>query len=183
MTLFAASTYFNPRSPHGERPTSETEKLSTRHFNPRSPHGERREETYATISYVDDFNPRSPHGERLLSAEILHGNKTFQPTLPARGATPAPAPVQDNTQISTHAPRTGSDTIISCVWRAMLFQPTLPARGATRLSTRLCRMRTFQPTLPARGATRIFVSNSHCIGYFNPRSPHGERRTPKLQGV
>ena len=37
-------------------------------------------------------------------------------------------------QISTHAPRTGSDLFgFSDALRAFLFQPTLPARGATDL--------------------------------------------------
>ena len=40
----------------------------------------------------------------------------------------------------------------------------------------------FQPTLPARGATDRFAQ--HCIQqlYFNPRSPHGERRESQLPG-
>ena len=33
---------FNPRSPHGERPTGKADAPSPWHFNPRSPHGERR---------------------------------------------------------------------------------------------------------------------------------------------
>ncbi len=36
------STNFNPRSPHGERHSSATERATPNHFNPRSPHGERR---------------------------------------------------------------------------------------------------------------------------------------------
>ena len=58
-------------------------------------------------------------------------------------------------QISIHAPRTGSD------------------RGS---ALRLRTQRGFQSTLPARGATNacaVFVATSN---YFNPRSPHGERR-------
>ena len=34
----------------------------------------------------------------------------------------------------------------------------------------------FQPTLPARGATPTFHSTLILTNYFNPRSPHGERR-------
>ena len=34
--------YFNPRSPHGERPFTEDADGSQSNFNPRSPHGERR---------------------------------------------------------------------------------------------------------------------------------------------
>ena len=101
------------------------------------------------------FNPRSPHGERR-----------------APGSTPRPA------RISTHAPRTGSDTSSDTLAAAQQdfnprsphgerppprrsskrrrgFQPTLPARGATK-EVGFCEAikPLFQPTLPARGATR-----------------------------
>ena len=81
-------------------------------------------------------------------------SKTFQSTLPARGATLL---VENNRQaidISIHAPRTGSDDErrILCRFR-LLFQSTLPARGATL------------PRVDGKGATMN----------FNPRSPHGER--------
>ncbi len=78
--------YFNPRSPHGERPelVSIPRRLSvfqstlpargattahksgpslSRNFNPRSPHGERRCRR-RTTPLPQYFNPRSPHGER-----------------------------------------------------------------------------------------------------------------------
>ena len=79
-----------------------------------------------------DFNPRSPHGERQLFRPFLHAFCLFQSTLPARGATPHIAWCDEDTPISIHAPRTGSDE--------------------------KCR----------RGIKRSL--------YFNPRSPHGERR-------
>ena len=124
------------------------------HFNPRSPHGERRAKVGAGKTGCH-FNPRSPHGER------RGGEQRHRP----------------GNVISTHAPRTGSDTGVSCgYWseshfnprsphgerlagyqlpRAAVeaFQPTLPARGATSLGARRHGRRPFQPTLPARGAT------------------------------
>ena len=36
----------------------------------------------------------------------------------------------------------------------------------------------FQSTLPARGATNLRYSCDNRLPYFNPRSPHGERRYP-----
>ena len=38
---FGKATNFNPRSPHGERPSSDSVGALTVNFNPRSPHGER----------------------------------------------------------------------------------------------------------------------------------------------
>ena len=81
--------------------------------------------------------------------------KAFQPTLPARGATWLSRQGNRREDISTHAPRTGSDKFPRGPW---------------------CGAEIFQPTLPARGATSGTVY-SDCKGvYFNPRSPHGERR-------
>ena len=64
-------------------------------------------------------------------------------------------PVLLYTQISIHAPRTGSDT-------------------APHQQTR--RHPAFQSTLPARGATCATAFSIVLTVYFNPRSPHGERR-------
>ncbi len=56
--------------------------------------------------------------------------------------------------ISIHAPRTGSDHQDCGASLLLLFQSTLPARGATECEKAL------------------YV----VYEYFNPRSPHGERR-------
>ena len=192
------------------------------------------------------FNPRSPHGERQLLAAVSFCAEGFQPTLPARGATLSVAGKRAGIHISTHAPRTGSDLGHACadargdisthaprtgsdrrlwygysattifqptlpargatfvepdsfeiyshfnprsphgerprplttVMKSQRFQPTLPARGATARSRRKSTSRPrFQPTLPARGATLKVLVLAAVTGHFNPRSPHGERRT------
>ena len=123
---------FNPRSPHGERPsmrvrTSRASVISIHaprtgsdprdeggmprppDFNPRSPHGERRNRRHHSRP-PQNFNPRSPHGERL-------GVTTTQEMLES---------------ISIHAPRTGSDRAAGTKrGTSRQFQSTLPARGAT----------------------------------------------------
>ena len=85
----------------------------------------------------------------------------FQPTLPARGATPCVPCIVAGLIISTHAPRTGSDRWIDN------DHDQHPE---------------FQPTLPARGATRKFYTFSYQYANFNPRSPHGERRLRARKG-
>ena len=127
------------------------------------------------------FQPTLPargatYARRALKSRI----KQFQPTLPARGATVVLALVGFSKEISTHAPRTGSDCggrlasdprdhisthaprtgsdhlHIEALRILQLFQPTLPARGATNTLLRSnVTFSTFQPTLPARGATRV----------------------------
>ena len=81
---------FNPRSPHGERPSRRRWAARLADFNPRSPHGERRATGQGAAADAPDFNPRSPHGERLTG---------FPTPLAALG-------------ISIHAPRTGSDIVL-----------------------------------------------------------------------
>ncbi len=141
------------------------------HFNPRSPHGERRH-LYGDLSRLWHFNPRSPHGERLRL--VFRSRREWS--------------------ISTHAPRTGSDTT-NCIVEISTthfnprsphgerqtsmpapsymsaFQPTLPARGATccRISHTSTRQ-PFQPTLPARGATDTTFSGV-CPTSFQPTLP------------
>ena len=103
--------------------------------------------------------------------------KVFQPTLPARGATPQPScprtwqghfnprsphgerrrlrfSATRGDSISTHAPRTGSDTLRCNKFAAHQISTHAPRTG----SDTPCRRRSpssgrFQPTLPARGAT------------------------------
>ena len=121
-------------------------------------------------------------------------NGRFQPTLPARGATRLAACRVSGSTISTHAPRTGSDTT-NCIVEISTthfnprsphgerqtsmpapsymsaFQPSLPARGATccRISHTSTRQ-PFQPTLPARGATDTTFSGV-CPTSFQPTLP------------
>ena len=189
---------FNPRSPHGERHVLRSTARRSPHFNPRSPHGERRRCRYHSfrhtristhaprtgsdpsemfaIAFSRYFNPRSPHGERPTSRKSTSPTQSFQPTLPARGAT------------------------ILMLWlaaRLSRFQPTLPARGATIATERLKDfLRNFNPRSPHgerrpgfRGAEGVRISthaprtgsDRSCRadrrGWkdFNPRSPHGER--------
>ena len=81
--------------------------------------------------------------------------------------------------ISIHAPRTGSDTAPhQQTRRHPAFQSTLPARGATIPHCCLLPRNGFQSTLPARGATAAANAADQSPPYFNPRSPHGERRKP-----
>ena len=70
-------------------------------------------------------------------------------------------------------------------WRTPMiykFQSTLPARGATEMKLPNSSADLFQSTLPARGATCRDCRGKRRGGYFNPRSPHGERlKTVNIQ--
>ena len=123
---------FNPRSPCGERRPILQQFGLMHNFNPRSPCGERRAlmmfcgslmviSTHAPRAGSDyqvssififkkDFNPRSPCGERPPTlGSWTKPSSGFQPTLPVRGATYEQLEITERTEISTHAPRAGSD--------------------------------------------------------------------------
>ena len=153
---------FNPRSPHGERRSKRRRGKTTRRFQSTLP--ARGATAYLRRSRHPrlHFNPRSPHGERLVRGHGSVRRNQFQSTLPARGATREIIIDAADMSISIHAPRTGSDVVqLKVVYRREKFQSTLPARGAT---CKTC-VRRWEPA------------------YFNPRSPHGERRLSRRPGV
>ena len=127
--------------------------------------------------FDDDFNPRSPRGERLLDDLQFHAGEQisthapregsdsrfvtnllqilrFQPTLPARGATPAPHRPRHRRPISTHAPREGSDASRPQQYPFFEISTHAPREGSDSGST----------SAPPSATD------------FNPRSPRGERR-------
>ena len=154
------SSYFNPRSPHGERHTADKDYLPAEYrisihaprtgsdsdlldkfmgldisiHAPRTGSDDTPPPSAPPASY---FNPRSPHGERRFRPEPV-------------------APTQD---ISIHAPRTGSD---------------LP-ENAERITRRI------SIHAPRTGSDNPRRNHARQQIYFNPRSPHGER--PPLVAV
>ncbi len=149
-----SGSYFNPRSPCGERqaahaagkwpdgfqPTLPVRGATSRpynstrrylYFNPRSPCGERLCRPRKAPSCVD-FNPRSPCGERPeYGISAYPSISYFNPRSPC-GERRAPG--------------------ARCRQRCQ-FQPTLPVRGATAGIIAHLPSPLFQPTLPVRGAT------------------------------
>ena len=122
------------------------------------------------------FNPRSPRGERLVQG--------FAPGAALAISTLAPREGSDHLsrQACTHPchfnPRSPRGERLGAGVRgvvAIQFQPSLPARGATASSAMEGATPLFQPSLPARGATAHQHPTAHRSGYFNPRSPRGER--------
>ena len=124
------------------------------------------------------FNPRSPHGERLLPVPLAPVIKIFQSTLPARGATHCAAnrskvPSYFNPR-SPHGERPKGR---KCKMSENLFQSTLPARGATRRQQLVYHGLCISIHAPRTGSDRSKSALLSTSSDFNPRSPHGERRT------
>ncbi len=101
------------------------------HFNPRTPHGVRPSMT-APPTGATHFNPRTPHGVRLLFHCFGPDRVRFQSTHPTRGATRNRYIRIIRLQISIHAPHTGCDAFKDRRLSAITaFQSTHPTRGAT----------------------------------------------------
>ena len=199
------TTTFSPRtiSIHAPRTgsdwTDSTCWATPSDFNPRSPHGERQSAGRTTRCRRCYFNPRSPHGERRIVMPQGRTRGGFQSTLPARGATTPQLGGITMTTISIHAPRTGSDSdVAKGRKRPKDFNPRSPHGERHCTAPGLPARGTFQSTLPARGATSAMGNRNgqsadisihaprtgsdgrrrrsiRLGGYFNPRSPHGER--------
>ena len=182
ITLYIHFAYFNPRSPHGERPEAYKAAMQPNKISIHAPrtgsddfrHPPERAEAIsihaprtgsdrrnmAVRAYPENFNPRSPHGERHGGFNRFFGTGKFQSTLPARGATAGDIVEWGGADISIHAPRTGSDNVcLRPSTYAVDFNPRSP----------------HGERLPGR------TVQADAFPHFNPRSPHGERRSHPAQ--
>ena len=199
-----ANNDFNPRSPHGERLAIRHSCHRGQNFNPRSPHGERllcrsrfrhsrQISTHAPRTgsdprsarpqrWAQHFNPRSPHGERLDRYEGVPHYYTFQPTLPARGATRRVSRGSTRNSISTHAPRTGSDEQHEILHRLRLISTHAPRTGSDAILMPAVQKSIISTHAPRTGSDMVANLQSSTGCNFNPRSPHGERRFKSSSG-
>ena len=102
---------------------------------------------------MTDFNPRSPRGERRTLPKSLVTATDFNPRSP-RG-----------------------ERLSSCTFATSkgIFQSTLPARGATTISQSAGYSSGISIHAPREGSDPSRDSFREGDGYFNPRSPRGER--------
>ena len=170
-----------------------------KHFNPRSPHGERPSRTHF-CPLVVQFQSTLPARGATRRQSAVSCFKSISIHAPRTGSDGITPPFGQAPFISIHAPRTGSDNRTSFgdspIW---YFNPRSP-HGERPAASNDCHAdkeisihapRTgsdprggdergggmaFQSTLPARGATGLGLSGFLLAKNFNPRSPHGERR-------
>ena len=149
------NSYFNPRSPYGER----LQLISCKAIQLRiSIHAPLTGSDYPKTKKPtkdSNFNPRSPYGgATCTSLPRRPGFPGFQSTLPLRGATSSTRAAGWKNLISIHAPLTGSDP------RAMPDTPQITD---------------FNPRSPY-GERQYHLGYNDKPEYFNPRSPYGERQ-------
>ena len=124
---------FNPRSPCGERRGGGGGLLHPGAISTHAPRAGSDMELYRNINGHVRFQPTLPvRGATWGLLQLYQVVDEFQPTLPVRGATGDGRGRRGGGEISTHAPRAGSDaTALSTLQAENEFQPTLPVRGAT----------------------------------------------------
>ena len=147
--------YFNPRSPHGERPATDGRCTTiAKHFNPRSPHGERRRRNMAVRAYPEFQSTLPARGATVIGNAERKIQSAFQSTLPARGATTFPqSPRTSTINFNPRSPHGERLTRVQSAARADNFNPRSP-HGERLAPTEMITQRgVFQSTLPARGAT------------------------------
>ena len=170
--------YFNPRSPHGERPGTSQARKEASNISIHAPRTGSDTE-YCKVRgdgkiFQSTLPARGATGRR---RRITASGEIFQSTLPARGATKRAGGLYRRERISIHAPRTGSDYVVLIrAARGRYFNPRSPHGERLFCCGFLSALLLFQSTLPARGATRPQASHCSFPIHFNPRSPHGERR-------
>ena len=168
--------YFNPRSPHGERPHIHSSLRRAVVFQSTLPARGATRYRLAThpARRISIHAPRT--GSDLTCFPKRHDAGRFQSTLPARGATRLfPAECIRCRHFNPRSPHGERLEGVYDAKSAATFQSTLPARGATPPLQQVLPVRFyFNPRSPhgERRALRHLTSEN---SYFNPRSPHGER--------
>ena len=165
--------YFNPRSPHGERPFPSLLIFPSAGFQSTLPaRGATNPPDESPVARAISIHaPRTGSDGRRERPKTA--TKRFQSTLPARGATTdgdAQAPPR---KISIHAPRTGSDRAASQSQQPPAISIHAPRTGSDSSASRYNgKVDIFQSTLPARGATPARESKllDGCISIHAPRT-------------
>ena len=153
------------------------------HFNPRSPHGERPPTALSAYDSYRTFQPTLPARGATPVNRVVFAIYAFQPTLPARGATQITMRQATTRAISTHAPRTGSD--LAETLKAE-YNPIISTHAPRTGSDIKCERRYpieggISTHAPRTGSDQECRSDGQGTNDFNPRSPHGER--PQQQSV
>ena len=149
--------------------------MSSSDFNPRSPHGERRHKPGAPLrdSSISIHAPRTGSDFACSQPVFRHVISIHAPRTGSDFPALSPRP---SAWISIHAPRTGSDDAHRLHRLLDGISIHAPRTGSDQPS---CRPRRSWHSIsihaPRTGSDKWTAFMSPPRGYFNPRSPHGER--------
>ena len=107
-------SYFNPRSPQGERHIQTVRNDAKLSFQSTLPAGGATALSSRIHSSDRYFNPRSPQGERPVTPDMVGTLKNFNPRSPQGERRDCDNKLKAINRISIHAPRRGSDGDVTC---------------------------------------------------------------------
>ena len=170
-------SYFNPRSPCGERPSSLPHPAHSGKFQSTLPVWGATAGSGRERLWHHHFNPRSPCGERPAAKRRSMPEDLFQSTLPVWGATLSFHTFMASVSpISIHAPRVGSDPVCSGVeaidYVISIHAPRVGSDSEPTLSESWLFISIHAPRV---GSDHGRNGGSRRHTDFNPRSPCGER--------
>ena len=153
----------------------------TSYFNPRSPDGERR--------ITSNLNVRSRRFQSTLPGwgatehrNMVDRTVEFQSTLPGWGATPPDKTMFMAEQFQSTLPGWGATLNRIRLRQFHQFQSTLPGWGATRRQSHFITEDIISIHAPRMGSDVSDAERKGLEQYFNPRSPDGERRCAGQNG-
>ena len=148
--------YFNPRSPHGERPSQWRYEPGGIRISIHAPAWGATLITGANRGKAKEFQSTLPHGERLIVIMTAAIFGTFQSTLPHGERPKYPCSKDQRDKISIHAPAWGA-TILKPVPIALFKFQSTPPHGE-RPDHRIQEERPYYISIhaPAWGATSIW---------------------------
>ena len=149
----SVGSYFNPRSPCGERPFGERNQLIVAIISIHAPRVGSDDSFIFLPPYIYYFNPRSPCGERPFPSFQTDCSSGFQSTLPVWGAT------------------LGVGTGFSA---SSYFNPRSPCGERQEIRSEASQQADFNPRSPC-GERHTNPVIRYITHDFNPRSPCGER--------
>ena len=153
-----AAQDFNPRAPHGARPTALTVRESVGGISIHALRMERDPRSLDPSDPTQHFNPRAPHGARPFPVIRKEGIAGFQSTRSAWSATPDFSEAEGLTSISIHALRMERDCTL-CIYHCQSYISIHALRMERDMGVRhrLGAAAQFQSTRSAWSATVIFL--------------------------
>ena len=126
-----------------------------------------------------DISIHAPLAGSDSSLSYLVRSLAFQSTLPLRGATEMMFAPGRSLGFQSTLPLRGATEMMFAPGRSLGFQSTLPLRGATTHDHNIPRRNAISIHAPLAGSDQTPETQAQSVTNFNPRSPCGERPTPK----
>ena len=144
-------------------------------FNPRSPRGERQETAGWKLAehLISTLAPREGSDGGAMDCPL--GSSKFQPSLPARGATPGAAFYLPEGRFQPSLPARGATKAVPALHCPEGISTLAPREGSDPAETPEEKLTRISTLAPREGSDAADMLRTAAGRYFNPRSPRGER--------